>query len=121
MDWDTDTHGRGSVELTRLTDSQEGISGVWYNPNRNGEGFTFRQIDDRVVGWFYAFDDGMREWFYFDGTRESLKVYEAEGKFIKHNVGEWFLAPCGNARLLDDGAALWFQWEDFGTRLVRLG
>jgi hypothetical protein len=120
MDWYTDPHGRGSVELTRLTESQEGISGVWYNPKRDGEGFTFRQIGDRVVGWFYTFDEGAREWYYFDGTRESLKVYEAEGAFIKHNVGEWFLAPCGKARLLDEGAALWFQWGDFETRLRRL-
>jgi hypothetical protein len=120
MDWDTEPHGRGSVELTRLTDSQEGISGIWYNPERDGEGFTFRQIGDRVVGWFYTFDGGARQWYYLDGAGEDLTVYKAEGAFIRHNVGARFLTREGKATLQEEGDAMAFYWNDFQTRLVRL-
>ena len=53
----TEQHGRGSIELDRLSRSTHPQDGWFWNPDRDGEGFTFHDIGDgnKIMYW-YTYD-----------------------------------------------------------------
>lgn len=122
LDYSTTVHGRGSVEMVSIGTGSDDRNGAYFNPTRNGEGFTLRWLsDDRVVGYWYTFtDNGRRRWYLLDGPPWALDVYAARGAFIRHNVGQSHLTPAGEAALEEDDGQYRFTFEDFSTVIQRL-
>lgn len=70
------TYGRGAhrVALSNALDAQVTpvMSGTWYNPDRNGEGFIVEvnpnQSGTAVIFWFTYDDDGNQVWYVGEGV-----------------------------------------------------
>jgi hypothetical protein len=106
LDFDTSVHGRGSIPMEAVPGVKGHPAGAYYNPARNGEGFTLRFIGDRVVGYWYTYEPTVKKgtWFYLDGEKAEkatfdVKMYRARAPFNAHNVGEPFLFYEGTATL----------------------
>lgn len=54
----------------------EGLSGSWYDPDHNGEGFVVEQIsaDQALVFWFTYTTAGEQAWFFNTGTIEGGRI-----------------------------------------------
>ena len=54
--WELDELRRGHYRLTRLASEElTEISGSWYDPQYNGEGFSFAQVGNSVYGYWYGY------------------------------------------------------------------
>lgn len=120
LDYNTSVHGRGSLSLAHsFTGAVE--RKVMYNPERNNEGVMVTNLPDgSVIAYWYTFTHRRkRAWFYLHGKGEKLKGYRARGKFIRHNVGEDFLAEEFDATLeqYPFGATLKVRHGDYAIDL----
>jgi len=113
----------GSQVLTRLTDLHghrcgmdeappaSDLSGSWYDPAHNGEGFVVQQLShtEAVVFWFSYDADGEQAWFFNTGTIEG-------GRIIFPDL----LQPTGGrfGRSFDPATV---QLEHWGTLNLQLG
>ena len=93
FNYNTDEHGRGSVEITPIAFSQHDMSGVWYNPERNYEGFSiqfFDQLNSCTAFWYTygpktsSSSISKQRWFMCNGSKVSdteydLTIYEVTG------------------------------------------
>jgi hypothetical protein len=92
--YDTEEHGYGAVELTKLlsSDEQDIRVGFWWNPARDGEGLTVTFVPpntlanptdkERCIGYLYTYDKPItlyhgqvpyssQRWYNFDGFIET--------------------------------------------------
>lgn len=118
LDYHTDVHGKGSIEMQQLGEYVN--SGMYWNPARDGEGFTLREMDDgQIAGWFYTFEKGRRVWYHLYGAMDNLKVYLAITSFIKHNVGMPVLELMPDRAVLTslEDFRLNFKWRDHDTNI----
>ncbi|MEM9303032.1 MAG: hypothetical protein AAGE01_13020 [Pseudomonadota bacterium] len=89
----------GVQQLTRIGDAAcdaplPELSGLWFDPDRNGEGFIIEaQDDDRYfTAWFTYGLDGEQLWLYGEGVRDGDEVRFDLGRF----TGPAFTAPSGD-------------------------
>jgi len=85
-------NGRGSFESVGEMVNAAALSGLWYDPALEGEGFNVLVADAGMVVYFYGYDsDGQRLWLVSEtltgefgfGEDINLKVYKArEGEFV---------------------------------------
>ena len=80
--FNTTEHGRGSVNLTRLsTMIPSEYNGSWYAEERVGEGFSIQRFDNLIVAYWYTYDNkGNQKWYTLSGKHPSeLIMYETLG------------------------------------------
>lgn len=113
FNWNTEEHGRGSIEVTPVALSGENphpSNGSYYQPSRNGEGFTiqfFEHLDSVAAFWFSygptvkggpydRYTGNMKQrWYVCSGKRSEdgtydLTVYEATNNkwmYVRDNPG----------------------------------
>lgn len=52
--------------------------GMWWNPNKDGEGFIFAQEGDRIIGYYYTYIGVDPTWFMLDLRREDDTVISGD-------------------------------------------
>jgi hypothetical protein len=81
-----DIYGRGVMQIEPAALSQNVINGLWFDPTKNGSGFTVQQFDNGTFSMlWYAFDNaGKQRWFTCTGSTDDyqLSIREIVG-------GEW--------------------------------
>jgi hypothetical protein len=93
FNFNTEVHGKGSIPITSIIRTNGDMDGAYYNPDRNHEGFTFRFIDDRCIGYWYTYTEpniyfkAKPKWYLLDGVRQDsgeykLELFSASGSFI---------------------------------------
>lgn len=117
--YNTETHGRGSINLTSLHKREDARDGAYFDPARTGEGLTIRFPDDgkRCTMIWYTYDykstilgPGTRTWFLVDGKLVGdeyvCDVYMTTSRFQKINLDDVKLSKRGEAtlRFNDDGS-----------------
>jgi len=71
--------GRGSIEIIPVAISSTG--GIYYQPSRNGEGFTIQFYGDMCVAYWYSYgpsnrrDNSSQRWYVCSGTKNNYGVY----------------------------------------------
>lgn len=83
----TTEHGRGSVEVIPAALSQHPSNGVYYDPARDGEGFSVQFFEELSLCILYFYSYGPRQrgkeigdqrWYWCKGTKVSPDTYEIE-------------------------------------------
>lgn len=71
----TEISGHGCNDIT--PGLNEDISGSWYDPSHNGEGFIVEQVSDTraVVFWFTYNGEGEQSWMFNTGTIENGSIH----------------------------------------------
>jgi len=97
----TEKFGRGHFPISPVIRQTSPSNGAYYDPQRDGEGFTLRFLDDgeRCVGYWYTYEHRIndpikkyhrRRWFMLDGNlvdgKYQLKTYRVDGQFLAINV-----------------------------------
>lgn len=115
LDYSTYPHGKGSIELNARGNFTRGT--MYYNPDRDGEGFSLRSKDGEIIGWFYTFNGMEREWYHLRGPMHDVSVYRAEGKFIRHNLDLEYLQLLPEKAVFTNigGGKLNFKWINNDT------
>ena len=81
----TEEHGRGAIEITPVRLTTQPMNGVYYQPDKDGSGFTFQFFDnEQVSAFWYTYDnDGNQKWYtcqgLLDGNVAELDIYEVLG------------------------------------------
>lgn len=94
----TEEHGHGSIELQMAAPSLAAASGVYYDPKRNGEGYSiqFFPENDSLVAYLYSYGPrGDQRWYWIHGFRKEttlgaeaydLELYEVRDlKWLEFN------------------------------------
>ncbi len=62
------------VNCENFTERPKPITGTWYNPDQSGTGFSFDIQNDKLVGFYYGFDEqGVSTWWLFSGKLEEAE------------------------------------------------
>ena len=120
FNWNTDEHGRGSMEVTPVALSNHPSTGSYYQPSRDGEGFTIQFFDhlDSVTAFWYSYGPIERgtgynnykgnmkqRWYVCSGKKTDdgsydLKVYEATDNMWMHLRDEPNVHEVGTAKIV---------------------
>lgn len=88
--YNTTLHGRGALPLEALLFNDDVRDGIYYNKERDKEGFSMRFFGDRCLGYWYTHRNASeRGWFTIDGKRTGQGEYvcnllSAKGEFIRY-------------------------------------
>ena len=75
----THVYGRGCEDVTASPPAND-ISGSWYDPSHNGEGFIVEQLNDdsALVFWFTYDENGRQSWMFNTGEIDNGKISIAQ-------------------------------------------
>jgi len=126
FNYDMDEYKRGSVLLTQLLQSNDTLNGLWFDPERVGEGFSVIMYGDTMVAYwetygynpptspFDAAEPDAQKWYYSQGELNAQGTYNltvrevSGGRFLRFddvdltNLGTINVTPNADGTLTAD-------------------
>jgi hypothetical protein len=117
----TEEFGRGSIDIVPIATNQHEVSGLWYDPTRNREGYSIQVFPDRnnrcMLFWYtYAGNQRynkrqmwfMAEGYLNNGKCEDMVVYQTtKGRFMYPSEVVMNQVGVGTLSVNDDGTLAW--------------
>lgn len=90
------------------------MSGSYYNPDKNGQGFDLQVSDETIVVYFYGYAGKSHYWFLGNGANQnSEEIYLAAYETSKDDDGEVWYPKVGDMTIFtwEDSAKLTISWN----------
>ena len=106
----------GDISLSRAA-----LSGLWFNPELEGEGFNILVTENRLLVYFYGYTaSGERLWLVSDLVPGPIGPNELVELTLYEAIGGIFEAPAPSAESLQVWGTLRIQFDDCDSGLAQL-